>query len=59
MDWSGILSTIFGFFTHFSTYMGYVVSFLTTLIGVFMIVPGDQPEAFLKQVVAWIEAHSN
>ena len=35
-----------------------IVGVLTALIAVFLLIPGEQPEATLKKIVAWIEQFS-
>lgn len=62
MDVLGILGLIFSFLVKYvptvATYVGYVVAAIGTLIPIFMVIPGDQPEKFLQSIVDWIKARS-
>lgn len=38
--------------------LGYAAAILTGLIGIFMLVPGDEPEATMRKIVDMIEKFS-
>lgn len=43
---------------HWSEIVSYIVAGFTALIGLFMLIPGDQPEKFMKSVVDFLSKFS-